>query len=271
MNSIKLKKICAAWGLVMTLGWPAAVGAQTGPPPRASGKPGTIEGAVISPLQNANVGAEISGIIEKFNFNEGDHVQAGQVVAEISKKRYGAMTQRAASARDARRVELEGTKKDEHIKDRMLSFNGTTELVVADAQARRDQAFARLREANEDLRVAQLNLEECDVKAPFSGFLAVRYKQPHEPVDRLEKIFALVDTSKVYAVGNLPEDQLANFKVGTRAVFVRSSGERYEGVVERMAKLIDPQSRTKRLYLLIENASGALEVGMTGSIERLGQ
>jgi RND family efflux transporter MFP subunit len=231
-----------------------------------SSRTDAIEGAVISPYQNANIGVEVGGVVEKFNFNEGDHVDQNAIVAEISPRRYDAITRRTTAARDARRLELSGIRKELSIKERLHVLHGTTEMAVTDTRSREEVASAHVREADADLELAKVNSGDCRVRAPFAGYLAVRYKQPHEPVDRLEKLFALVDTVKVYAMGNLSEDGLARYHNGAAANFTTSGGKVYHGRVERMSKLIDPQSRTKRVHVVIDNAAGELEIGMTGTI-----
>jgi RND family efflux transporter MFP subunit len=234
--------------------------------PGAGGKPDVIEGAVVSPVQNANVGAEVSGIVESFRFNEGDLVRQGEVVAEVSPRRYEAIAKRAVSAREARKRELAGVRDESSIKGRLYDLHGTTRMALSETKSRQDVAEARVREADADVELAKLNRDDCRVRAPFTGYLAVRYKQPHEPVDRLEKLFALVDTSKVYAVGNVAEDQLARFPIGATVTFTTGGGKKFTGRVDRTSRLIDPASRTKRLHVLIDNARGDLEVGMSGTI-----
>jgi multidrug resistance efflux pump len=151
-----------------------------------------------------------------------------------------------------------------------------TELFDLDALSRQDFIKAkseleviqyRVGEARKELDLALLDLECCKVRAPFTGHLAVRYKQPGEPAERLEKLFFLVDSSRVYAVANVPESLLYEFHKGTEAVYVYSSKKHYKGTVDRIGKLIDPKSRTKRVYLLIDNSEAGLEVGMTGSLQ----
>lgn len=235
-----------------------------GATPAMAGKPDVIEGAVISPYQNANVGAEVNGIVDVFHFQEGDLVRKGDVVAEISPKRYSLTARRAVAAREARRKELEGARDERAIKGKLYDLHGTTRMAVSEVESRQDVSAARVREADADVEMAKLNEADCRVRAPFSGYLAVRYKQPHEPVDRLEKLFALVDTTKVYAVGNAGEDQLGRFPVGATVAFTTATGKKFSGRVERVSKLIDPASRTKRVHVLIDNADGALEVGMSG-------
>lgn len=225
-----------------------------------------IEGAVVTPYQNANIGTEVSGIVETFYFNEGDKIEKNAIVAEISPRRYDAIARRTAAARKARQLELSGVRKELSIKDRLHELHGTTRMAVAETRSREEVAAARVKEADADLDLAKVNTDDCRVRAPFAGYLAVRYKQPHEPVDRLEKLFALVDTTQVYAMGNLSENAINRYRAGTAAKFTTSAGKVHQGRVERMSKLIDPQSRTKRVHVLIDNSAGELEVGMTGTI-----
>jgi cobalt-zinc-cadmium efflux system membrane fusion protein len=86
-------------------------------------------------------------------------------------------------------------------------------------------------------------------------------------VERLEKVFALVDSSRVYAVAKIPEILISEFQKGTQAEFVLRPDASFAGVVDKVGKLIDPTSRTKKVYLLIDNADSQLEVGMTGTLK----
>ncbi len=47
--------------------------------------------AVIYPYQSATVGTEVRGIVDLMNFKEGQTINKGDIVAEISKERYEAI------------------------------------------------------------------------------------------------------------------------------------------------------------------------------------
>ena len=225
-----------------------------------------IEGALINPVQTANVGTLVSGRIEKINFKEGDFMREGQVVAEIDSSRYELLVLRAESALKARQAELSGLNREFELNNRLLELDASTRSASSLAQNKLEVAKARVRESKHELDLERLNLSRCQVRAPFSGYLAVRYKQPHEPVERLEKVFAIVDSTKVYAVGNLHEKFAQKFHNGAVAVFKLATGESYTGRVERMARLFDPKSMTKRVYVLFDNEGEELEIGMLGTI-----
>ena len=112
-----------------------------------------------------------------------------------------------------------------------------------------------------------LNLDACQLKAPFTGYMTTRHKQPYETVQRLEKVFTIVDGAKVYAVANVPARLLSRFPINAQVAFVDNSGKTFNGTVDRVGRIFDAKSNTKKVYALIDNSGGKLEIGMTGSLK----
>ncbi|MFH0824109.1 MAG: efflux RND transporter periplasmic adaptor subunit [Pseudomonadota bacterium] len=225
-----------------------------------------VEAVVVNPFRSANVGSQVGGIIERVHYDEGDLVQEGQVIAEIGSERYQLAVQRAEERVNALKSALKRAEEELRIKRELFELDGASRQDVAKAEAEAEGTAHRVGEAAKELDLARYDLRCCRIKAPFTGYIAVRYKQPDEPVDRLEKIFAIVDSSKVHAVANVPEMLVSEFKKGTEAFFLPETQGKFKGTVDRVGKLIDPKSRTKRVYLLIDNAEGSLEVGTNGSL-----
>jgi len=245
-----------------------------GKPPAAAGteaqqESGEVDSAVINPYRSANVGALVGGEIKSFHFDEGDTIRDGQVVCEIDPQRYALSFQRAEERLKALEVTLARSEEEARIKRDLFETDLTTRQEVLRAESEADAARHRAAEARKELELARFDLDRCNIKAPFSGHLAIRYKQPDEAAERLERLFTIVDGSKVYAVGNVPETQLDLFSKGARAYFVSSTGKNFEGIVDKVGKLIDSRSRTKRVYLLIDNANSELEIGMTGKLKSI--
>jgi RND family efflux transporter MFP subunit len=226
-----------------------------------------IEAVVVNPYRSANVGSQVGGSIDRVHFDEGDFIKEGELVVEIDPKRYQLIADRAEERLKGLEVALKRAEEEVRLKGELLGLDATTRQELLKARAEMEVAQARVGEARRELDLAKYDLQCCKIKAPFAGYVAVRYKQPDETVERLEKVFALVDSSKVHAVANVPEILISEFPKGTKAAFTYSPEKRFSGTVDRIGKLIDPKSRTKRVYLLIDNSSGQLEVGMTGSLE----
>ena len=214
----------------------------------------------------ADVGAEVGGIIENIRFEEGAKAEKGDIVIEIKKDRYRTELCKAEEKVKGLEHSVYFAGVDARNKNKVFALDGTTRAEVMRAESQLDSLLANLAEAKLQVEQAQRDLDACDVSAPFSGYLAIRYKQPNEPVHSLGKIFSLVDSSRVFAVAYVPEELLAYFPVGKECSFETKSGLTYSGVVDHIGKLIDPKTKSKKLHVLIQNHEEKLEVGMTGSI-----
>ena len=104
---------------------------------------------------------------------------------------------------------------------------------IAAAKAEAEQAQAQLAQAEADRA-------DLTVLAPFSGTVLTRAAEPGEVVQAGTAIVTLLDLSKVYLRGFIPEGQIGKVKVGQPAhVFIDSnSNQPLNGSVLR----IDPQA-----------------------------
>src|SRR5262245_36190106 len=110
---------------------------------------------------------------------------------------------------------------------------GQQEAEVAAANARAEQARAQLREA-------QANLQDLFVTAPFSGTVATRAAEPGEVVQAGTPIVTLIDLSKVYLRGYVPEGQIGNVKLGQSArVYLDSNPDQ---PIPAYVSRIDPEA-----------------------------
>jgi RND family efflux transporter MFP subunit len=226
----------------------------------------SLRATTIRPYRSADMASEVSGMIETIHFQEGELIQKGQVVVEISTKRYTLLAEKAQEALKGLTLALENAEQNVRLLRELLSQDATTRQDLLKAETDRDVLQTRLKEAKKDFELAQLNLEWCRVKAPFTGYFGDKFKDQFEPVERLEKIFSIVDNGKVYALANVAEKLVPRFKKGTGAAFVDPSGKSHPGIVEKVGKLIDPKSKTRKVWVLIDNAKGFLDVGMTGTL-----
>lgn len=104
---------------------------------------------------------------------------------------------------------------------------------VASAAAKIDQAKAQLAEA-------QANRKDLIIKAPFSGTVTTRAAEPGEVVSAGTAIITLLDLTKVYLRGFVPEGQIGNVKLDQPArVYLDSSPDQ---PVEAYVSRIDPEA-----------------------------
>jgi HlyD family secretion protein len=107
------------------------------------------------------------------------------------------------------------------------------EAEVASATAQTQQAQAELAEAGD-------NRKDLTIRAPFSGTVETRGAEPGEVVVAGTAIITLLDLTKVYLRGFVPEGQIGQVKVGQSArVFLDSSSQK---PIYAYVSRIDPQT-----------------------------
>jgi HlyD family secretion protein len=107
------------------------------------------------------------------------------------------------------------------------------QAVIASSRADSNRARAQLQEAQENIR-------DLTVLAPFDGTIATRTAEPGEVIQAGTAIVTLIDLSKVYLRGFIPEGENGRVRLGQPArVFLDSDPNKpLQAVVSR----IDPQA-----------------------------
>jgi HlyD family secretion protein len=115
-----------------------------------------------------------------------------------------------------------------------------TERQIAQQQSTIAGAKAQMTQAEAQLAEAEANRSDLTVIAPFAGTVLTRAAEPGEVVQAGTAIVTLLDLSKVYLRGFVPEGEIGKVKVGQAAhIFLDSNpNQSLDGYVLR----IDPQA-----------------------------
>ncbi len=210
--------------------------------------------AEVQPREKARVSAEAMGRIVWLCCDEGDAVQAGQVVARIDT----ALNQAQVSQAQA---QLDQAERDLARLQKLVESGAATEAQLEAARTRRDAAAAGLAQALALMR-------KTTVKSPIGGEVARRYVTTGEVAAPGQPIFDLVDISKVKAVAGLPERDFSHMKEGqeTEVRVDAWPGERFAGTVERIGLVAGP-ARTFPLEVTVDNGDRRLRPGMVGEVQ----
>jgi membrane fusion protein YbhG len=104
---------------------------------------------------------------------------------------------------------------------------------IANARANTEQARAELAEA-------EANRADLIVKAPFEGTVATRAAEPGEVVTAGTALITLIDLSKVYLRGFVPEGEIGKVRVGQSARIYLDSNPKQP--VDAYVSRIDPEA-----------------------------
>ncbi len=104
---------------------------------------------------------------------------------------------------------------------------------IADANANIAQARAQLAEA-------EANRNDLTVKAPFTGTIVTRAAEPGEVIAAGTPVLTMVDLTKVYLRGFVPEGQIGDVKVGQSARAYLDSDPKKP--LDAFVSRVDPQA-----------------------------
>lgn len=129
------------------------------------------------------------------------------------------------------------------------------------------EARAHYAEARSDLTMAQKQLNDCTLIAPYDGKVQDVYVELFERVEPGKKLLEILDDSVLLARFFAPSDQLGHVKTGMALdVRVQETNMVYPGIVKKVAPGIDPASSLFKVEAEINNKKGELRPGMIGAI-----
>jgi HlyD family secretion protein len=111
---------------------------------------------------------------------------------------------------------------------------------IAQQEAEVASATAQTQQAQAELAEAEDNRKDLTIRAPFSGTVVTRGAEPGEVVVAGTAVITLLDLSKVYLRGFVPEGQIGKVKVGQAArIYLDSSSQK---PIYAYVSRIDPQA-----------------------------
>jgi membrane fusion protein (multidrug efflux system) len=210
--------------------------------------------AALDARGESQVVAKTSGVALAVMVEEGQLVRAGQPLVRLDPDR--ARLAVAQSEAQMRKLENNYHRAQQLVEQQMISANDV------------DQIKYDLENARAQYRLASLELSYTTVVAPISGIIASRSIKTGNFVQINTPIFRIVDNSRLEATLNVPERELSTLKGGQPVSLQVDAlpGKAFEGVVDRIAPVVDSGSGTFRVVCTFAGGD-VLQPGMFGRIK----
>lgn len=116
-----------------------------------------------------------------------------------------------------------------------------------------------------DMESSRISLDKMSLKAPFSGVIAdLPYFTQGNRVAASTEMIKIIDYGKLYLEANLPEKYFRNINRGFK-VYVSSytsTADTLSGIITQISPSIDPDARTFKCFVEVENQDEILLPGM---------
>ena len=206
----------------------------------------------------ATLGAEVEGKVERTLVDFGDRVQTGQELALIDTTLFEALARQAAA--NVAKAQATATNAEKELKR-------IGELGAIASQSDRDKADAAAEQARAEVKsieaaeaIAQLNLQRSHVKAPFDAAVAERIASAGDFKKIGEPIFRVVNDGVLKYIVQAPERYAALVRKEQPVVFTVDAfpGEKFEGKVFLISPQVNTTTRAFALGALVRNSDRRL-------------
>ncbi|HEY0273152.1 MAG TPA: efflux RND transporter periplasmic adaptor subunit [Chitinophaga sp.] len=154
----------------------------------------------FEPIRELTYASETSGRILKLLVDEGSVVKQGQQIARVD-------DQILSTDLEAARANIAQLKVDKERYESAFATGGVTQKQVDDARLQYNLAVSRL-------EAASRRVSDTYVKAPISGIINKKYVEQGAYLNPGDKMFDIVDVSKLKLSVSVPEAEVVTLKVG---------------------------------------------------------
>jgi RND family efflux transporter MFP subunit len=238
----------------------------------------------LSLEQEAKLSFKTGGIIQRIDAVEGQKVRKGQVLAVLDLQEIQARNQQAQLGQQQAAINVENARLALRLAQRDYeNANGLYQDSVAtleqlqNAEVQLDNAKNQLQAAEkalsmqqEQVTVADFNLQYSRIIAPANGVILKRMAEPNEVVGPGTPVFFFGSQEKAKVIRvNLTDKDIIHVQAGDKATihFDAYPTQTFKGRVTEIASMADPYTGTFEVEIQVDEQGEALLSGFIGSVD----
>ena len=205
------------------------------------------------PDREVSVKAETSGLVVRTPVTEGKFIKKGTLICAQDIDARQALLDQANATLRSRELEY-------HAAERLVEKGFRSSTQAAGALAAMDGAKAQVKQA-------QIELDNVNMRAPFSGIFEKQIAEVGDYLAPGQPCGLLVDLDPLVVTGEVTEKHIGLLGVGKSAAIQLETGEILTGKIRFIESGANPSTRTFRIEIAVPNKSGKLRSGVTATIK----
>jgi membrane fusion protein (multidrug efflux system) len=218
----------------------------------------------LAPEREATVRAELSAPVVETLIDQGQRVNAGQLLIRLDD---AAIRDQLLSARSSVTTAQANLTVAQHEQDRneaLLKAGAIAERAVEQSRAQVTAARAQLAIAQAQLASAEKQSSNTRITAPFAGIVSARPVNAGDVVSPGTALVTVVDPSTMRLEASVPAEALGAVRLGAPVDFSVTGypNRHFTGRVTRINPIADPATRQVRILASLPNTGGTLVGGL---------
>ena len=225
---------------------------------------------VVRSRDEATLASKVTGQIRRVRVQVGDRVKKGDPLVEMDDAIAQASAANARAALRLAEASLASAERELARARQLHAEQGISESGLDRAQTARDMAAAQVEQARAGARIADQNLADTVLRAPFDGTITARFHSAGDTVTSMPvtPIVGIVDTDHLEVKLSVPEAIEVFARVGTAVRGETTLGAvGFDAKVRVKGAVIDPMTRSVEVLADVVRAEGTLRPGAVVTID----
>lgn len=230
------------------------------------GQENSLAGTIKNRYETA-LSFQIGGRVVQKNFNIGDRVSAGQVLAVLSQSDTSSQVQNAQGALAAAQSQYDLAATNVERYRTLYSQEAISQLQLDQMENSFKVAAAQLAQAQANVQMSTNQQEYTQLVAPADGIITASSVEVGQVVGAGQTVGSIAVGNEPEAIIAIPEQMLASVTTGTavKVSFWALPNEITNGVVREISPVPDPTARTYTVKISLPNPPAQLQLGMTAN------
>lgn len=220
---------------------------------------------VAEPRDRIQIMPRISGFVEQHALQEGNRVQKGDLLLQLSDEEYRNEVEKAHNAYLIAKQDYDIEKR---ARDAFLKAAADSGREGTNGSAAQNEEMIRinsgLAEAELALEQAKLTLSYTTINAPFTGRISSKeVLSAGAYVSAGKELGSLIDDQVVNIRFDLLESEMQQMQEGMEAELYSPRGDTLKGQITAVSPEVDPETKTGQVLVQVDNPEGKIRTGMT--------
>lgn len=239
----------------------------------------------VAGFRDVEVRPRVGGLLLRREFEEGARVTQGQVLFRIDPATYQVALDRAQAQLQQAQATLRQAEEDFNRTEELFRRGVSTDVLLDEARAQRDQARAGVSLAEAEVEGARLNLDYTTVAAPATGVTALQSPAVGTLIlaqQTLLTIISQLDPAYVNfsftdeqgrafrALNERREKPISEKDLTVELLYAQDATYPQPGRIDTSAQRVDPMTGTVQARAIFPNPDGALLPGQFVRVRILG-
>ncbi|MFC1668530.1 efflux RND transporter periplasmic adaptor subunit [Chlamydiota bacterium] len=220
---------------------------------------GTIQG-----LTEVKLKFEVNGIIDAFNFKEGERVNKGEVVSRLNNKDSLLKVKYRKAKYEVAKQQHEGALKKVKIYKDLFRVGAIIRDKLEEAEIEAKTKEKEMEATRIEIESSKQELSKTYLKSPITGIIGQLEIEPGEFVTSNDDIVSVLDIIDVNIEIGITEKDINKIEIGQPVkIYVDTYPDKeFTGAIESITPVIKGKSRTLTIKAKVANDEGFLVPGM---------